>query len=114
MRDWSDIRDLNHLFGPDHLSKGALWMRLERPRLERIGVGRGQVVKRCPPNGVPFKQIHRAEFGSANSRRVLQEALENRLQIAGRAADDLKNLGRSGLPLQRFSQFESESCNLLF
>ena len=67
-------------------------MRSKRPRPERFRVGKGHVVKRYPPSNVPFEQMHRAELGPANSRRVLQQALEHRLEIAGRAADDLKNL----------------------
>src|ERR1700676_1477954 len=42
-------------------------------------------------SSVPFKQMHRAKLGPANSRRVLQHALEHRLQLAGRAADDPKD-----------------------
>ena len=40
------------------------------------------------------------EFGLANSCGILQQALENRLQLAGRRADDLKHIGSRGLLLQ--------------
>ena len=69
---------------------------------------------RNPPNSVPFDKVHRAEFGAANSRRVLQHALEHGIQVAGRAADNLKDFGRSGLPLQRFGQLAPESGVFLF
>jgi hypothetical protein len=35
--------------------------------------------------------MHRAELGPANARRVLQHLLENRLQVAGAAAYNLKD-----------------------
>src|SRR5262249_15811744 len=41
-----------------------------------------------------------AEFRLANSRGVLQHGLEHRLQLAGRAADDLQHLRGRGLLLQ--------------
>ncbi len=89
-------------------------MRTKLSRLKRIDVGRGHVVKRCPPSDAPLNEVHRAEIGPTNSRRVLQQALKHRVQVAGSAADDLKDFGRCGLPLQRFGQFAPESCNFPF
>ena len=83
---------MSYLFGPYYLTKAAFRMRSKRPRPERLGVGSGHVVKRYPPNHVPFKQMHRAEIRSADPRGVLQHLPEYRLQLTGRAADDLKNL----------------------
>jgi hypothetical protein len=83
---------MSNFFGPDHLTGAAFRMRSKRPRPEQIGIGRGHVVKRNLSNNVPFKDQHRAELGPAGSRRILQQALEHRLQIAGRAADDPKHL----------------------
>ena len=45
-----------------------------------------------------------AELGLADTRRVLQHGLEDRLQLAGRTADDLQHVGGGGLLLQRFAQ----------
>ncbi len=87
-----NIRDMSHLFGPDHLTKTAFRMRSPRPRREFIGVGRGHVVKRCPPSDVPLNKVHRAEIGPANSRRVLQQALKHWLKVARRTANDFENL----------------------
>ncbi len=66
-------------------------MRLERPRLGRIGVREGHVVGRDAPNEASFDKSHRTEFGAANSRCVLQHLLEHRLQVAGRGTDDLED-----------------------
>ena len=40
----------------------------------------------------------------AQTRRRLDEGVEHRLQIEGRAADDLEHVGGGGLLLQRFAQ----------
>ena len=66
-------------------------MRSVRLRLGRIGVRKWHVVGGDPPNDIAFDKIHGPEFGPANSRRVLQHLLENRLQLAGRSTDDLEN-----------------------
>ena len=46
----------------------------------------------------------RAELGLANARRILQHRVEHRLQLAGRAGDDLQHLARRGLLLQRLAE----------
>ena len=40
-----------------------------------------------------------AEVGVADARSILQHGREHRLKVAGRAADNLKHLGRSSLLL---------------
>ena len=45
-----------------------------------------------------------AKLCSTDARRVRQHSLEHRLQIAGRARDDLQHLGGRGLLLQRLAQ----------
>jgi hypothetical protein len=83
---------MSHLFGPDQLTKAAFRMRTKRPALpKRVRVRRGHIVQRDKPNVVPFNKVHRAKFGAANARRVLQHFLEYGLQVAGSAADDLKD-----------------------
>ena len=41
------------------------------------------------------------EFGLANSRGILEQGLENRLQVAERSRDHLEHVGSCGLLLQR-------------
>ena len=41
----------------------------------------------------------------ANPRRALDDGVEHRLHVRGRAADDAEHLGRCGLMLQRLAQF---------
>src|SRR5215467_2040239 len=45
-----------------------------------------------------------AELGLADAGRIFEHRLEHRLQLAGRTADDLKDLGRRGLLLQRLGE----------
>ena len=54
--------------------------------------------------GIAFTQIHGAEFGLADARRVLQHGVENRLEFARRTADDLEHLDGRRLLLQRLGQ----------
>ena len=49
-------------------------------------------------------EIEAAEFGIADADGFLQHGLKHGLQIAGRATDDLENLRRGRLLLQRFRE----------
>ena len=51
-----------------------------------------------------------AELGLAKSRRIRQHGLEHRLQLAGRAGDDLQHLGGCGLLLQRLGSSRVRAC----
>src|SRR6266852_4650578 len=100
-----DIRDMSHLLGPEYLTKAAFRMRSKVSQFGRVCECGGHVVSRDLMDDVSLKKRHCAEFCAANARRVLQHFLEYGLQLARRAADDLKNFGRSVLPLQRFGEF---------
>ena len=54
--------------------------------------------------GVAFRTMDRCHVGLAQSGRRLDQRIEHRLQIEGRAADDLEHVGGGGLLLQRFAQ----------
>src|SRR5262249_52943227 len=45
-----------------------------------------------------------ARFGIAEATRRFSERIEHRLQVEGRAADDLEHVGSCGLLLQRLAQ----------
>ena len=45
----------------------------------------------------------------ANLSRALDDGVEHRLHVRGRAADDAEHLGRRRLMLQRFAQFALRS-----
>jgi hypothetical protein len=53
-------------------------------------------------NGIFFIEIQPAKFRVADAHRVAQHGLEHGLQISGRRADDLENLGSRCLLLERF------------
>src|SRR5262249_3671857 len=53
-----------------------------------------------------------AELGLADAGRIFEHRLEHRLQLAGRTADDLKDLGRRSLLLPRLGKFTSQPVEL--
>src|SRR6266404_3860953 len=85
-----------HLFVP--IPKGSTWMPV-RPR--------GRVSSSAGIAGPLTRRKRRWLVG------VMTLAFQG-YAIAGRAADDLKDFGRCGLPLQRFGQFASQSGVFLF
>ena len=50
-----------------------------------------------------------ADVRLAQPRRRLDQRVEHRLQIEGRAADDLEHVGGGGLLLQRFAQLVEQA-----
>src|SRR5262249_32808004 len=54
-----------------------------------------------------------AEIGATHARRILQHRLEYRLQLTGRARDDLEHLGGRGLLLQRLAYFARARLHLV-
>ena len=55
-------------------------------------------------NAVPLLASDGAHVGLAEPGRRFDQRLEHRLQIEGRAADDLEHVGGGGLLLQRFAR----------
>ena len=58
-------------------------------------------------------EVEGAELGSADARRILQHSLEHRLQLAGRAANDLQHLRGRGLLLQRLGELSRARLHLV-
>src|SRR5262245_50628359 len=54
-----------------------------------------------------------AEHGLADAGRIFEHRLEHRLQLAGRTADDLKDLGRRCLLLPRLGKLARTCLKLL-
>ena len=50
---------------------------------------------------------------TANLSRALDDGVEHRLHVRGRAADDAEHLGRCGLMLQGLAQFRVALLDLL-
>ena len=61
---------------------------------------------------ISLAEIQIAELGLADARRVLQHGLEHRLQLAGRAADDLQHLRGRRLLLQRLGELARARLHL--
>src|SRR5262245_64792369 len=54
--------------------------------------------------GRTLLSMNSGDVGLAQSSRRLHQRVQHRLQIEGRAADDLEHVGGGGLLLQRFAQ----------
>jgi hypothetical protein len=84
----------------DHLSRPQDAI-VERPRLRAKGPApplefdqcRRRAGRGCRVQGIAVVTEQRTELGVANADRVLQHHTEDRLQLAGRRADDLQDLG---------------------
>ena len=70
-------------------------------------------VQRDEPKRVSIVQQEVAKFGVADAYCVLQHGLKHRLQLAGRTADDLEDLGGRRLLLQRLAQLARARLHLV-
>ena len=61
-------------------------------------------MRRKQMQGLAIPAVDISKLGVANACRILQHGCEHRLEIAGRAADDLEHLRRRRLLLQRFGE----------
>jgi hypothetical protein len=59
----------------------------------------GRTLVRDLPIGVPVLTIDRCHIRLAQAGRRLDQCVEHRLQVEGRAADDLEHVGGGGLLL---------------
>ena len=66
--------------------------KVEFPLLLRKADRRNQVIQVVPPAAV-----HKRDVRAAEARHRLHQRVENRLEIDGRAADDLEHVGRCRL-----------------
>ena len=64
-------------------------------------------------HNVPFVESQHYVINPANPRGALDDGVEHRLHVRGRAADDAKHLGRRRLMLQRLPQFRIALLNSL-
>src|SRR5262245_44831272 len=55
-------------------------------------------------HGVPLAESQHDVINPANSRGALDDGVQDRLHVCGRAADDAKHLGSCRLMLQGFAQ----------
>src|SRR5262245_22018490 len=62
---------------------------------------------------VPLEESQRHVINSTNACGALDDSVEDRLHVRGRAADDGEHLGGGGLMLQRLPQFCIALLNLL-
>ena len=64
-------------------------------------------------HSVPLAESQHHVINPANPRRALDDGVEDRLHVRGRAADDAEHFGRRRLMLQRFAQFRVALLDLL-
>jgi hypothetical protein len=96
---------MNHCFGVQTAPEVAAHVRFERTSPRLVLDQRG----RRTDTGDALSEFavvaeQRAELGFTDARCVLQHCLEYGLQLAGRAADDLQDLGCRRPLLQRFKK----------
>ena len=60
-------------------------------------------------NEIAIVSVDESPFRFAQPRRRFSERIEHRLQVKGRAADDLEHVGGGRLLLQRFAQFVEQA-----
>ena len=85
----------------------------ERPTIKVIRVRRRHAERRDRTILSILVPEQYPDFGLADARRILQHLLEHRLQLAGRAADDLKHFRGRRLLLQRLRQITRARLNFL-
>src|SRR5262249_60291087 len=73
----------------------------------------GRVVHRYGAERIVLVQKHVAEICAADAHGILEHGLKYRLEIAGRAADDLEQIGRSLLLLQRLGEVRCALAQLV-
>ena len=69
--------------------------------LDFVAARHAQTVPRNHLNDVPAKSIHTTHPRTAQPHGALDNYVEHRLHIRGRTGDNLQNVGRRCLPLQR-------------
>src|SRR5208282_862244 len=70
------------------------------------------VVRRKQVYGLTVPTVDIPKRGVADANSVLQHRRKHRLKIAGRATDNLKNLRRSSLLLQRLGEVSSTQAEV--
>ena len=112
-----DVGDVDHLLCPhDAVERGSRRARPNEPRRCRRDSANALAAASCMATDAeasPSQRNSTAELGLADARRVLQHGLEHRLQIAGRAGDDLEHLGGRGLLLQRLGKIVGALAQLV-
>ena len=99
------VLDLNDLPGSHDAAQDVERARLnERFTLAQLGECRRRIVEGHAARHLAFDQPHHSEFGAADARGVFEQFPENRVEIAGRGADDLENFRGRRLLLQRLAE----------
>jgi hypothetical protein len=108
-RTWIRLR--RFVDGVDELPRahqpidGAPGHRMERSALSQVfGVWRRHGEQRNRTERLVLVAVQHAELGFTDTDRILQHALEYRLELAGRGADDLQHVGGGGLLLEGFRE----------
>src|SRR5262245_46616008 len=94
---------MGDLVRPFDITETAFRVRTERPG-PRFNVSGRHVVERHSAKTVSVIQIEHAELGSADACRALQHGFEYRFEVSRRGGNDLQDIGRRSLPLERLTQ----------
>src|SRR5262249_6727250 len=104
-----------NLLCPNQRAQARLWPRVEDSTAHKVNIGsRGAM--RCSDAegiGIPFAQPEKAEFGAANSYRILQHGVEDRLKLAGRGANNFQHFGGRDFALARLVKLAADLAKFI-
>src|ERR1700730_10014356 len=102
-----DILDMDQTFPAEQTAKTVLRCRVNRlPQIFREGGG--HTAERDGLENLAVIGHQDAKTGLAKNRRLFQDCVEDRREIAGRGVDYLQYLGGRGLLLQRLALLDEE------
>src|SRR6516164_272987 len=112
-RDWTafDVRRIGSKIGHLHRPLGSdgphdrtILGRPTRTDFEELHQRFWRTKRGCEPNSICLEAKESTELSLADTQRVPEHGLKDRLKVARRAADDLEHLRSRGLLLQRLRQ----------
>ncbi len=99
---------LYRLPGGGETTKSRIRTRADRCLGPSKRIGWRRIVHRCSAERAILVEEQITEAGTTDLGGLLQQALENRLKLARRGADDSQYVGRGGLLFQRLPQFTEQ------
>jgi hypothetical protein len=106
------ILDLLRSLGSYDFGESRMRSRVDQSVQAGLGIVRRRIVHRDGTKGVALAKVQIAKLGAAKAHGFLKQGRKHRLEIAGRAGDDLQHFRCRGLLLQRFGEIVSALTQL--
>ena len=107
------VGSVAHLLCPHDVIEVTARRRSKRSALHEFDKCRRRTEVRGAAKRLAIEAHQHPEFGLANSCGILQQALENGLQVAGRTRDHLEHVGGGGLLLKRLAECARAGLHLV-